>query len=523
MRDYPPEEKILRDELVSLLKEIFERYGFNPLETPVVERWEVLAAKYGGGEEILKETFRLRDQGGRELGLRYEMTTSLARFVAMNPTRKRPLKLYQIGPVFRDGPIKRGRLRQFWQCDVDIIGAEPPLADAELINLTMDVFKSLNLDVVIKINNRQLLKDFIEAAYIEPGKADAVILSLDKIEKIGRDNVIKELIEKGVTLDQANWLLDVVSVQGSNDERFSAIRERLPSFWGAGLEELEMLFNFIMDRKKVIFEPSLARGLAYYTGTIFEVYPADPKYDFSIAAGGRYDKMIGKFLEQSEDIPAVGISFGLESISEVMMAKAARGKLPKSRTKVFVIPIATFKPLYLSKTVGQVENQFMRVSRTISRTNKPGILQVRLEVQPKVDFHIVWISDENVKFIENEPFTRWENLKEKKIYTHSYKIRWSKSIDSLEIKGSVRGIPSDSLINKIVSIVQKLRNDGINTDMDLLERGVSANLSYANAYGIPYVLLIGPDELNQGKVKLRDMESGEEELLTVEEVVTKLG
>jgi histidyl-tRNA synthetase len=414
MRDYPPEEKILREEVVSLLKGIFERYGFNPLETPVVERWEVLAAKYGGGEEILKETFRLRDQGGRELGLRYEMTTSLARFVGMNPTRKRPLKLYQIGPVFRDGPIKRGRLRQFWQCDVDTIGTKSLLADAELLNLTGDFFSELGLEVEIKLNNRKLLRDLIEPLVPSGLEPVSVILSLDKLEKVGAEGVAEELREKGLKEKEIGRLLELAAISGSNEERIAQLREMTKS---EGLQEIEELFRYLDRPDQVLFTPSLARGLAYYTGTVFEVYLKSSELTSSLAAGGRYDDLIGRFVGTDEEIPAVGISFGLEPIMEAKRESQVESR--KSKVEVFVIPIGT--------------------------------------------------------------------------------------------------------VEESRRIAQRLRRAGIRTDMDLVGRGVSANLQYANAYDIPYVLLVGPDELAQDKVKLRDMESGKEELLTVEEVIVRLG
>lgn len=423
MRDYPPEEKLLREELVSLLKETFERYGFNPIETPLVERWEILAAKYGGGEEILKETFRLRDQGGRELGLRYELTTSLARFIGMNPTIKRPFKAYQLGPVFRDGPIKRGRLRQFWQCDVDTIGTKSLLAEAELLSLALDFFSQLGLEVEIRVNSRKLLRDLIEpeAQLLAARGLDpvSIILSLDKLERAGPEGVAAELREKGLKEEEIARLLGLAEVRGTNEERLAALRSRVKS---AGLDELEELFRYLdrPERERVVFTPSLARGLAYYTGTVFEVYLKGGGFTSSLAAGGRYDELIGQFLGTGEEIPAVGLSFGLEPIAEVYRYRERKGTGRRSVAQVYVVPIGT------------------------------GMI-----------------------------LEGWRTL-------------------------------------------QRLRRAGIKADMDLLGRGVSANLEYANAYGIPYALLLGEDELSQGKVKLHDMASGEEELLSLEEAIAKV-
>jgi histidyl-tRNA synthetase len=401
MRDFPPEEKILRDEVISVLKGIFELYGFSPLETPIVERWEVLSAKYSGGEEILKETFKLTDQGGRQLGLRYDLTVPLARFVGMNPTIKRPFKRYQIGTVYRDGPIKKGRTREFYQCDADIVGSSSPLADAECVQLALDVFEKLGIDVEVKINNRKVLYELAQAAEIPEELTEAAILSLDKLEKIGPDGVLREMIERGIARVSAERFLS-----GAQD------REALKK--GEGYRELEPVLSALQD-PRVVWTPSLARGLSYYTGTIYEVYAKNSSVTGSLAAGGRYDNMIGQFLGGSEKIPAVGISFGLEPILEVLKEKHPNRIMRKTVTQVYVIPFKT-------------------------------------------------------------------------------------------------------LLAEGRAICQQLRRAGIKTDMDFSAKGISDGLKYANAYEIPFVVIVGPDEVAAGKVKLRDMRSGEEKLLTVDEV-----
>ncbi|MCS6903425.1 MAG: histidine--tRNA ligase [Candidatus Bipolaricaulota bacterium] len=405
MRDFPPEEKILRDDVIATLKEIFELYGFSPLETPVVERWEVLSAKYSGGEEILKETFKLTDQGGRDLGLRYDLTVPLARFVGMNPTIKRPFKRYQIGTVYRDGPIKKGRTREFYQCDADIVGSSSPLSDAECVQLALDVFERLEIDVIVKINNRKILSAMARMAGVPEALTDAAILSLDKLEKIGPEEVIREMTERGINRISAERFLS-----GAQDQ------ETLKN--SDGYHELEPVLNFLQD-PRVVWTPSLARGLSYYTGTIYEAYAKESSVTGSLAAGGRYDNMIGQFLESTEKIPAVGISFGLEPILEVL--KEQRRGLPvrKTVTQAYVIP---FK---------------------------------RLLAEGR-------------------------------------------------------------------AICQQLRRAGIKTDIDFSAKGISDGLKYANAYGVSFVVIVGPDEIAQGKVKLRDMRSGEEQLLTVEALIEKL-
>ena len=403
VRDFPPEEKILRQQVVDILRTIFENYGFSPLETPILERFETLSAKYAGGAEILKETFKFKDQGDRDIGLRYDLTVPLARFVGMNPNLKLPFKRYEIGRVFRDGPIKLGRYREFWQCDIDIIGSKSMVAEAELLTIVDEVFKKLKIDIDLKINNRKLLDGIMIFAGIKEN-SNSAILSLDKIEKIGQDGVEKELKEKGFSKDQIKGLFEAISKKKLSDfEKLLKDNE--------GIKELKELF-LLLDELKISykFDPCLARGLAYYTGTVFEVFAKKEAINSALAAGGRYDKMIGGFLESNKDYPAVGIAFGLEPITEILKTRVKDVK--KTVTKYFIIPIKTLK---------------------------------------------------------------------------------------------------ESLI-----VAKKLRDKEINTDIDLMDRGISKNLDYANSLGIPFVIIIGPEELKQKKVKVRDMKSGKETFISVD-------
>src|SRR3989344_4409687 len=266
-RDFLPEEKILRQSVENTLKKIFECYGFSPAETPILERYDVLASKYAGGEEILKETFKLKDQGDRELALRYDLTVPLARVVAMNPTLKMPFRRYQIGVVFRDGPLKAGRYREFTQCDVDVIGSSSMRQDAEIINLAKDAFQAIGLQVVIKVNNRKILDALMETAQIPEGKRNSTILALDKLEKIGMEAVKKELQEKGIFSEPIDNLCRWISIKGTNDQKIKELKKILIN--KQGLLEMEEVLSYAPE---AVFEVSLARGLSYYTGTIFEVF-----------------------------------------------------------------------------------------------------------------------------------------------------------------------------------------------------------------------------------------------------------
>ncbi len=337
VRDIPPEEKLLKNQVVRTIQAVFELYGFQPLETPILERYETLTAKFAAGEasDALKETFKLKDQGDRDLGLRFDLTVPLARYIAMNPMLKLPFKRYELGPVFRDGPIKLGRYREFWQCDADIIGASSLLAEAELLALVQTVFNKLQLDVVIKVNNRKILNGLLEQSGIT--QKESAIIALDKLDKIGKDGVQKELLERGYQKKQIDAVLSLVSQSASLPQ----LKKKLTSEEAQqGLREIEELFSYLaaMGAKKVVFDISLARGLAYYTGTVYEAYLRKGQITSSLAAGGRWDAMIGKFLGGNREIPAVGVAFGLEPIMDTLRLQKKEAPAPIT---LFVIPINT--------------------------------------------------------------------------------------------------------------------------------------------------------------------------------------
>jgi histidyl-tRNA synthetase len=413
--DIPPEEKIVKNQIVQTLKEVFEQYGFAPLETPILERYETLAAKFAAGEDsdALKETFQLSDQGKRKLALRFDLTVPLARYVAMNPMMKMPFKRYETGVVFRDGPIKAGRVRQFWQCDVDTIGTTSMLADAEILAVIETAFNKLKLDTEIKVNNRKLINGILEQVNIK-NKEEAIV-AIDKLDKIGVKGVSQELVERGYKKTQIKKLFELIK----KDITLSQLKKKVTNKEAKeGISELEEVFKYLkcMGIKTAKFDVSLARGLAYYTGTVFEAFMRKGKFTSSLAGGGRWDQMIGNFMGSNREIPAVGVAFGLTPIMAVMKAKLDLKQ--RNLAKVYVVPIKTIK----------------------------------------------------------------ESLK----------------------------------------IVQQLRKEGVATDFDLNGRGISKNLKYANSLGIPYVIMVGEKELKEGKFVLKNMETGDQEKLSVKDIVKKL-
>ncbi|MCX7622544.1 MAG: histidine--tRNA ligase [Thermomicrobium sp.] len=341
MRDFSPRQMLLRQRVIDLLRQVFERYGFDPIDTPLLEYYEVLAGKYG--EEGEKLLYRFVDHGGREVGLRYDLTVPLARYVAVHRSELVfPFKRYHIGPVFRAERPQRGRYRQFWQCDVDIVGTRSMMADAEVLSVWIDALTSLRIpNAVVHVNHRQLLEALARAAGVEASLAIAVFRAIDKLAKIGREGVREELLRLGIDPQAADRVLELVQLQGDPAEVVASVRRQLADdpLAQQALDELELLFGYLAaygaPAGSYVLDLSLARGLDYYTGPVAEVIVTEPAIG-SLGGAGRYDRLIGLFLE--EDIPATGASLGLERLVEVV---DEYGLLPTpgTVTQVLVAPV----------------------------------------------------------------------------------------------------------------------------------------------------------------------------------------
>ncbi|MFJ8353318.1 histidine--tRNA ligase [Bacillus paramycoides] len=338
-KDYLPEEQVLRNKIKRACEDTFERYGCKPLETPTLNMYELMAYKYGGGDEILKEIYTLQDQGKRELALRYDLTIPFAKVVAMNPNIRLPFKRYEIGKVFRDGPIKQGRFREFIQCDVDIVGVESVIAEAELMGMAFELFRTLNLDVQIQYNNRKLLTGILESINIPTELTNDVILSLDKIEKIGIDGIRKDLQNRRIIEETVDIICDTVQSCMEFDiaDFEKAFNNTLVT---NGVNELQQLQQYLLAlgiKESTIFNPFLARGLTMYTGTIYEIFLKDGSITSSIGSGGRYDNIIGAFRGDNMSYPTVGISFGLDVIYTALQKQ----EMIASTADIFIIPLGT--------------------------------------------------------------------------------------------------------------------------------------------------------------------------------------
>lgn len=416
--DYLPQQQKIRQDIIRKLEDVFERFGYQPLETPILCHFELLASKYAGGAEILKEVYTLYDQGNRQLGLRYDLTVPFSKVVGLNPDIRMPFKRYEIGKVFRDGPVKTGRNREFTQCDVDVVGVSSMLAEAEYFAITAEVFKRFGLSIYITYNNRKLLSGLVEASKIDNDIASSVILSIDKYEKIGKDGVLEELKEKGVEKESAEELFNFIKMEPKALLHYfshNPINDRIRE----GIQELNELNSYIeaigLD-DYVRFSPFLARGLEIYTGTIWEVFLTDGSITSSLGGGGRYDKIIGGFLESELEYPAVGMSFGLDVIFEALKLKGqAEYAAPAD---IYIIPMGTEKECF--------------------------------------------------------------------------------------------------------NLATNLRNLGYNVDMEMMGRRLKKALDYANKSDIPYVIIIGDNELKERKFKIKRMSDGLENEMDFNKIENKI-
>lgn len=330
--DSLPSEQIKINKVLKVITKNFERFGFRPFDTPIIEYFETLAMKYDEDAEIVQEIFKLSDRGERSLGLRYDLTTPLSRFVAQNnKSLKKPFKRYQIGKVFRDGPIKPGRLREFTQCDADVVGEDGVGIEAELMVLFFETYKEIGISSVIELNNNKILRGALLQSGFGEKDLQALILSIDKLKKIGEDGVLAEINESGFDAVKAKEAISILSSKTFDEIRKKAKDKLLIE----GINELEELVKLASPFIDLRINFSMSRGLAIYTGNIWEAYDKTEKISSSIGSGGRYDKVIGEYAGGNEEIPAVGISFGLVPI----LACLDNGEGKEGLTEILVVPL----------------------------------------------------------------------------------------------------------------------------------------------------------------------------------------
>ena len=335
-RDFGPKEMVKRNYVFSIIKKHFERFGFQNIETPSIENLSTLMGKYGEeGDQLLFKILNsgdfLKDVSQNDIdlgyknlsqkivekGLRYDLTVPFARFVSMNRSEIAfPFKRYQIQPVWRADRPQKGRYREFYQCDADIVGSDSLVNEAELVSLFQSIFSELNLNVLLLINSRKVLTGIVDVLGMMD-KFSSFAIALDKLDKVGWDVVKNELLEQGFEIEKLNKLKGILEFEGSNDQKISNLKSFLADseIGLAGLKEIEDVLSFSADQSNINFDVKLARGLSYYTGLIFEGKALDLAFG-SIVGGGRYDNLTSSF--GLPNMSGVGISFGIERIIDVM-------------------------------------------------------------------------------------------------------------------------------------------------------------------------------------------------------------
>lgn len=408
-RDYLPEQMLLRQEVMNRIRRVFESHGFEPLDTPVLEYMEVLTGKAGENEKLM---YHFQDAGEREVGLRYDLTVPLARFVAMHQNEiSMPFKRYHIAPVWRAEKPQRGRFREFWQCDADIVGVNSTLADAEVLSTFADAFQAIGLDrAVIAINHRKLLEALALMAGVPADQAVGVFRIIDKLDKIGADKVRTALLGLNASEEAAARILRIITTAGTNEELLDLADAELGGIDQGRLavDELRSLLGHLqalgVPAASYRVDLALARGIDYYTGPVWEAQVTEPKVG-SVGGGGRYDGLVGTFL--GRDIAATGISMGIERIIEV---------------------IQEFDLLPAAKSTAQIAMVY--IEETFGESGE---------------------------------------------------------------------------------IARELRGAGFNVDQSLsTNKGIGAQLKYADSRGIPYALIPGTDELANGQVSLKNLSTDEQ-------------
>lgn len=378
-RDFGPDVMQKREYIFDTIKSVFRLHGFQPLETPSMENLSTLLGKYG--EEGDKLLFRVLNSGDflskvpdsiiqqennskkitpyiSEKGLRYDLTVPFARFVVLNRNDIQfPFKRYQIQPVWRADRPQKGRYREFYQCDVDVIGSMSMLNEFELIQIIDRVFKKLKMNVVIHINNRKVLDGILQSLEIQDKLAE-VAIAIDKLDKTDEKTVHNELVGKGIPSEKVQQLLSLISVKASPKSVLELIQSKIGNTisGAAGLSELEEVYKYISSSEistEIVFDLSLARGLDYYTGAIFEVKAKDVSMG-SICGGGRYDNLTAFF--GLPDMSGVGVSFGADRIYDVMTELNLFPESVHSSTKVMIVNFGCKETDYVLPLLSKLRN-----------------------------------------------------------------------------------------------------------------------------------------------------------------------
>ncbi len=398
--DFLPNEQKIRNYINSILKETFMEYGYNSIETPILCYLDMLVDKYDENNDLLKEIYKLSDQGDRKLGLRYDLTVPFAKFIALNKNNiSMPFKRYEIAKVFRDGPVKVGRDREFTQCDADVVGIEGQFVEAELLSLYVAAFKKLEIDIVIKYNNRNLMRGLIKEVGVSDEQISKVITIIDKMNKITEKELRTYLIEMAIENEQIDKLLMLFKMD--IDKIKNMFKDSTNEELTLGIKEIDTLKGYLekLGYSEICkVDLTLARGQDYYTGNVFEVYDKSGYLTSSIGGGGRYDKMVTEYINDGEVYPAVGISFGLTSIYEIL--KTRDDFKNTSDIKFYIIPMGVdMEALSLADTLRSygynvdVEMKGRKLKKSLDFANRENIPYVIIVGEDEVESGKVIVKD----------------------------------------------------------------------------------------------------------------------------------
>lgn len=387
--EYLPDKQVVREEIKSTLQATFIKYGFAPVETPILTTYELLASKYSEGADILEEMYTLSDRGKRNLGLRYDLTVAFCKLISSNGAIVLPFKRYEIGKVFRDGPVRVGRNREFTQCDVDMVGIDSMMAEAEYMTMADEAYRNLGLDVKIKFNNRKLLSGIIMCVCgnVNESLNRNIIMLIDKFAKMSDEELEKQFSEIGVSTVQYATLRELLSSD------FTTLQQKLSAYptndlLADGIREVKELYSFMAGTSaadRMVFVPYLARGIDIYTGTVWEVFLTNgiikgenEVIDFtntSIGGGGRYDKIITTFIDDGKAYPAVGMTFGLDVIYEILVRQDNVNK--RSYVDLYVIPMGTERESFAFVTNLRNAGLNVEVEKNIGKLKNVWIMQIK--------------------------------------------------------------------------------------------------------------------------------------------------
>ena len=342
--DYMPEDMAIRNRITDVLRNNFEKYGYLPIETPMLNYYDLLSYKYGEDAEILSEIYHLTDQGERDLGLRYDLTVPFCKVVGLSKGLTMPFRRYEIGRVFRNGPVKAGRTREFYQCDVDVVGIDNRYIEAEQILMAINTYRELGIEIYVRYNNRKLMSGIILASGVDSDNIDKVIGVIDKLEKVSKEELYDMLREIGLKDEVIDKLFELFSMDYSQYEsiNFADDIKEAKKLFDEGLSEIKELNGYLLELGIIDdckFTPTLARGLSIYTGVVFEFYDKLKRINCAIGAGGRYDKIITNFMNNGEEYPAVGLSFGLEPIFVILKENEKKVRL----IDIYMVPFGEEK------------------------------------------------------------------------------------------------------------------------------------------------------------------------------------